>query len=76
MPLNSISRFLSYILRHAPGAISLSLDSQGWANIDELIQQAAVQKKIFTRGQVQEVVATNDKQRFAISNDGCSIRAV
>ena len=76
MQLNDISRFLSYVLRHDPDAISLTLDSQGWASIDELIQQARASKRVFTREQLDEVVATNDKQRFAISDDRASIRAV
>lgn len=76
MELNEISRFLSYVLRHCPEAISLTLDSQGWANIDELIQKAKANKHVFTRAQLNDAVTTNDKQRFAFSLDGQSIRAV
>lgn len=76
MPLDDISRFLSYILRHQPDAIGLSVDTQGWANIDELIQKSQANKKFFTRDALCEMVAQNDKQRFAISEDGKSIRAV
>jgi len=32
------SKFLSYILRHAPQAIGIQLDSEGWTDLDELIQ--------------------------------------
>lgn len=75
MEPNDISRFLSYVLRHDPSAISLTLDSQGWASIDELIQKAQLSKRMFTREQLEAVDATNDKQRFAISQDGQHIRA-
>lgn len=75
MEPNDISRFLSYVLRHDPSAISLTLDSQGWASIDELIQKAQLNKRRFTREQLDNVVATNDKQRFAISQNGQHIRA-
>ena len=35
-----ISKFLSFILRHSPEKIQLSIDSNGWTNIDELIDNA------------------------------------
>lgn len=34
-----LSKFLSFVLRHQPDTIGLSLDAQGWAVIDELICQ-------------------------------------
>jgi len=36
-----VSKFLSYILRHHPEAIGLTLDGEGWADVDELLTQAA-----------------------------------
>ena len=33
-----ISKFLTFILRHKPDSIGLTLDTQGWADIDELIE--------------------------------------
>ena len=71
-----ISRFLSYILRHAPESIGLSLDNQGWGEISQLIQLAQKQGTQLTYAQIDEVVKTNDKKRFAISEDGLFIRAV
>ncbi len=70
-----ISKFLSYVLRHNPQSIELTLDDKGWARIDELIRCAAKHGKEFTRAQLQEVVETNDKRRFSISEDGNRIRA-
>jgi putative RNA 2'-phosphotransferase len=71
-----LSKFLSYILRHAPQDIGLSLDSEGWANIDDLIMQSRRSgKPEFDRSALDAVVATNPKQRFAISADGQRIRA-
>ena len=29
------SKFLSYVLRHAPESIDLQLDSDGWGDVDE-----------------------------------------
>lgn len=71
-----ISRFLSYILRHSPESIGLSLNKQGWGEISTLIQLAQKQGTQLTRKLIEDVVETNDKKRFAISEDGLFIRAV
>lgn len=69
------SKFLSLILRHQPEKIGVELDSNGWANIDELIQLANAKGKRLSRQLIDRVVAENNKQRFAISEDGLRIRA-
>ena len=33
-----ISKFISLILRHNPGAAGIKLDDHGWADVEELIQ--------------------------------------
>lgn len=68
----TISKFLSYVLRHKPDAIDLDLDPEGWASIEELIAKADIPLDL---GMLHEVVATNDKKRFVISDDGLFIRA-
>jgi putative RNA 2'-phosphotransferase len=71
----STSKFLSLILRHEPSKIGLTLDAQGWANIDELISLSQRSGKRINRALIEEVVTTNDKQRFIINDDGRKIRA-
>jgi putative RNA 2'-phosphotransferase len=71
----SISKFLSLILRHSPQTIQIQLDENGWANTDELISKCAKHKHIFTFKELEEVVATNDKQRFIFNEDKTKIRA-
>ncbi|MBI6528006.1 RNA 2'-phosphotransferase [Proteus vulgaris] len=71
-----ISRFLSYILRHAPESIGLSLDEQGWGEISQLISLAQKKGTPLTLELISDVVETNDKKRFAVSEDGLFIRAV
>ena len=71
-----VSKFLSYVLRHEPQAIGLLLDSEGWARIDALIEGAAREGRQLTPELIAEVVASNDKKRFALSEDGQRIRAV
>lgn len=70
------SKFLSYVLRHEPHAIGLTLDSEGWASIEALIAGAAQQGRTFSRELVEQVVATSDKKRFELSADGQRLRAV
>ncbi len=66
------SKFLSYVLRHKPEEIGLTLDAGGWAMIDDLLARATVP---LDRTALQRIVANSDKQRFAISPDGLRIRA-
>lgn len=71
----STSKFLSYVLRHKPDSIDLNLDSEGWAAVDELITRANESGHDLTLELTGEVVANNDKKRFALSEDGTRIRA-
>ncbi|MDR2677966.1 MAG: RNA 2'-phosphotransferase [Zoogloeaceae bacterium] len=70
-----ISKFLSFVLRHKPEAIGLTLDVEGWADVDLLIACAAQSGQALTRPLLQKVVETSDKKRFTISGDGLRIRA-
>src|SRR5687768_13197727 len=73
--LVSVSKFLSLVLRHQPQKIGLKLDANGWADVDELIARATEHGKRLSRATIEEVVATNEKKRFAFSDDGRRIRA-
>jgi putative RNA 2'-phosphotransferase len=73
--LTKVSKFLSLVLRHKPERIGLALDGQGWAEIGELIEKANANGVVLTRELIAEVVATSDKQRFAIDANGQRIRA-
>ncbi|REC80573.1 RNA 2'-phosphotransferase [Chryseobacterium elymi] len=70
-----ISKFLSLILRHQPETIQLTLDENGWADVDELITKAAKGRMHFTFEDLEEVVETNNKKRFAFNEDKTRIRA-
>lgn len=71
-----ISKFLSYVLRHEPHAIGLTLDREGWADVDTLIRLVRTAGQELDRALIQAVVANSDKKRFALSEDGKRIRAV
>ena len=72
--LIKISKFLSLVLRHRPDMIHLTLDPQGWTSVDELIAKARPRMHL-TRELIEQTVMNNDKQRFALSEDGQRIRA-
>ncbi len=67
-------KFLSLILRHKPEVIGISLDEHGWANVFELI--AGIKKnRHFDMNMLEEIVRTDNKQRFAFNPDHTKIRA-
>jgi putative RNA 2'-phosphotransferase len=71
-----ISKTLSYVLRHRPDELGLILDENGYVGVDELISQFNAYNQLqLTLEKLQQVVANNDKQRFAFSEDGSQIRA-
>jgi putative RNA 2'-phosphotransferase len=86
--LTTLSKLLSKILRHEPQSVGIELDAQGWVSIEDLIRclaQSALApdapKRLrtlpaVTRETLAAVVATNSKQRFALSADGTRIRAL
>lgn len=69
------SKFLSFVLRHKPEAIGITLDREGWVKVETLVDAARRHGRSLDAGMIERVVATNDKQRFALSADGKSIRA-
>ncbi len=70
-----ISKFFSRVLRHAPTSIGITLDAQGWVAIDTLLAAASRHGQSVPRTVLDEIVQTNEKQRFAISEDGKRVRA-
>lgn len=73
--LSTISRFLSFALRHGPEKIGIQLDANGWARIEDLVKQSNRCGRRLSPELIRRVVAACDKQRFAISSDGLYIRA-
>lgn len=71
----NISKFLSLVLRHMPDTISLNLDENGWADISELIEKCNQHNVLLNIQLLEEIVTTNDKQRFAFNDDKTKIRA-
>lgn len=74
MSRDSLSKYISLILRHKPETIGISLDEHGWANVDELIAGIARNKE-FDMDILEEIVRTDGKQRYSFNEDKTLIRA-
>ncbi len=72
--MSKTSKFIALILRHKPETIGITLDEHGWANVDELIAGIA-KTRPFTMSMLEEIVATDDKQRYSFNEDKTLIRA-
>jgi putative RNA 2'-phosphotransferase len=70
-----ISKRLSLHLRHAPERIGVTLAPDGWIAVDELLGALARHGLRLSRSELDEVVAGNDKRRFAFDDTGTRIRA-
>jgi putative RNA 2'-phosphotransferase len=70
-----ISKYLSKHLRHQPERLGLELLPGGWVSVDKLLAAASANGFEISLAELQQVVATNDKQRFAFNDRGDLIRA-
>lgn len=75
MQNQALSKTLSYVLRHKPEELGLELDAQGWVSVADLLAALQTRYPEVTLDQLREVVATNEKKRFAFSADEQLIRA-
>ena len=68
------SRYISFILRHKPEAAGIHLDQNGWANVAELIRGVSKTHPL-DMALLEEIVATDDKQRYSFDESKTRIRA-
>jgi putative RNA 2'-phosphotransferase len=73
--LVKLSKYLSRHLRHQPEAIGLTLEPGGWVAIDTLLEAVARHGVSLSRTELEEIVARNNKRRFALDETGLRIRA-
>ena len=74
--LTGTSRFISFILRHKPEVIGITPDEHGWADVDDMIagiNQSGEYK--IDRDMLDEIVRTDEKQRYSYNEDHTLIRA-
>lgn len=75
MNLTKVSKFISLILRHKPEEIGITLDRHGWAKVDELIKGISKNHPGFNMDILEEIVRTDEKQRYSFNDNHTFIRA-
>ena len=72
-----MSRFISLILRHNPGAVGIQIERVGaWANVDELMNGINQTGRHFIDREILEkIVAEDNKGRYSFNEDGTKVRA-
>jgi putative RNA 2'-phosphotransferase len=70
-----LSKRLALHLRHAPEGIGVMLEEGGWVRVDDLLDALNRNGIRVGRDQLDEVVARNDKRRYAFDETGSLIRA-
>lgn len=73
--LTKHSKFLSYVLRHKPESIGVTLDENGWVEVSVLLEASRLAGEDISAELLQEIVESSDKQRFAFNDTGDRIRA-
>ena len=73
--LVKLSKEVSRALRHRPDAAGVTLDRHGWCDVEALLAGLRARGVFISCAQLLEIVRTSDKRRFALSDDGRSIRA-
>jgi putative RNA 2'-phosphotransferase len=73
--LVKISKYLSKHLRHQPEPLGLTLAPGGWVDVDALLAACADHRFPVSRAELEQVVATSDKQRFSFDPSKTRIRA-
>lgn len=72
----NLSKFISLILRHKPEIINLTLDEHGWADVEELVRGINRSKgQSIDQELLEEIVRTDEKQRYSFNEDHTLIRA-
>ena len=72
--LEEIGKLISLLLRHHPEALGLSIDEHGWMDTKALIEKLN-EKQPFDMAMLEEIVRTNNKQRYSFNADKTRIRA-
>ena len=70
-----LSRYLSKHLRHQPQRLGLELAPGGWVEVEALLAACAAHGVPISRAELDEIVARNNKRRFAFDETGARIRA-
>ncbi len=70
-----LSKYLCLILRHKPEIIGIELDKNGWADVTELLEKMNQSGEMIDLHKLNEVVKTDNKNRFSFNETSDKIRA-
>lgn len=74
--MSKVSKFLSFVLLKDPASIGLSLDKQGWVDVDALLAALEKAGKGITLEGLEATIQGNNRKRFAFDETGSRIRAI
>ncbi len=60
-----LSKFMSYVLRHAPQELGLEIDTEGWTDFAEFRDKLTLRLGV-TEGDIIRVIAESPKKRFTL----------
>jgi putative RNA 2'-phosphotransferase len=69
VPLDRLSRFLSFLLRHRPRDYPLAFDRQGFVSWSDLKEQIEARFPDATDEEIRNAIAGSDKKRFEMRED-------
>lgn len=75
MSKDKLSIFISLILRHKPKEIGITIDEHGWAMVEDLINGINNSGRRIDMKILEEIVRTDNKQRYSFNEDKTKIRA-
>ena len=71
-----LGKFLSLILRHKPKTVGISLDKNGWVDVNELIEKVIKLSGRYIDIEILErIVRENNKKRYSFDEKKEKIRA-
>lgn len=65
--MKNLSRFIAYVLRHNPSSLGITLDKNGWANVDELIDGLIKSGRYIDCPLLEKIVREDEKGRYSLN---------
>jgi putative RNA 2'-phosphotransferase len=59
---------MSFVLRHQPAAIGISLNQNGWVDLNEFVSRLSTKFPTIDIPTIEHIVQTDDKGRYSINN--------
>lgn len=70
-----LGKFLSLILRHKPETVGITLDKNGWVDVNELIEKIKLSGRYIDMEILERIVRENNKKRYSFDENKKKIRA-